>query len=95
MTLDKFINTIIKDNPPEGITQPLAALWHAKKENWETAHEIVQKIRTTTGSWIHAVLHRQEGDLTNAMYWYRIAGKNNTDKIVDEEFDEIIKSILE
>ena len=59
---------------PAGLSQPLKSLWHAKAGQWEKAHEIAQEIKTPTGSWIHAFLHREEGDLPNAAYWYRRAG---------------------
>ncbi len=49
-------------------------MWYAKAGQWEPAHEIAQEIKTPTGSWIHAFLHREEGDLANAGYWYRRAG---------------------
>jgi hypothetical protein len=59
---------------PGGLSDPLRAMWHAKAGQWEQAHEIAQEIKTPTGSWIHAFLHREEGDLANAGYWYRRAG---------------------
>ncbi len=60
---------------PSGLSEPLRAMWLAKAGEWEPAHEIAQEIKTPTGSWIHAFLHREEGDLSNANYWYRRAGK--------------------
>ncbi len=59
---------------PAGLSEPLQAVWHAKVGKWERAHEIAQGLTTPTGSWIHAHLHREEGDLANAGYWYRRAG---------------------
>ena len=53
----------------------MKSLWWAKKGNWEKAHNIAQDIATNDGSRIHAYLHRVEGDLGNAAYWYRRAGK--------------------
>jgi len=61
--------------PPVGLSEPLMALWHAKAGDWDRAHEIAQGIRTPVGSWIHAFLHREEGDDPNAAFWYRRAGK--------------------
>jgi len=60
---------------PAALSEPLRAMWHAKAGQWERAHEIAQDIDTPTGSWIHAFLHREEGDRANAGYWYRRAGK--------------------
>lgn len=61
--------------PPALLSEPLKALWHAKAGQWEQAHDIAQEIRTPAGSWIHALLHREEGDDANAAFWYRRAGK--------------------
>jgi hypothetical protein len=59
---------------PAGLSEPLRAMWLAKAGQWEKAHEIAQEIKTPAGSWIHGFLHREEGDLANAEYWYRRAG---------------------
>ena len=61
--------------PPEGISAPLAALWWAGKGDWDRAHGIAQDDASAGASWVHAWLHRVEGDLGNAAYWYRRAGK--------------------
>ena len=63
------------DAPPDGLSPELASLWHTKKGNWDTAHEIAQDISSSWGSWMHAHLHVIEGDLGNAGYWYHRAGK--------------------
>lgn len=62
-------------SPPAGITPAARALWLAKAGKWEAAHDLCQEIPGTAGSWIHAYLHREEGDLSNAAYWYVRAGK--------------------
>ena len=59
---------------PAGLSEPLRAMWHARAGQWEPAHKIAQDLDTPTGSWIHGFLHREEGDLGNAGYWYRRAG---------------------
>src|SRR5688572_24799040 len=61
--------------PPAGLSPELQALWLAKKERWEDAHNIAQEIHTPDGSWIHALLHLIEGDTGNAAYWYARAGR--------------------
>ena len=58
------------------MSAPLRAMWQAKAGHWELAHEIAQEIKTPTEAWIHAFLHREEGDLSNADYWYHRAGKS-------------------
>ncbi|MGL5020247.1 MAG: hypothetical protein ACRDBP_19075 [Luteolibacter sp.] len=59
---------------PPSLSEPLRAMWLARSGQWEPAHKIAQDIDTPTGSWIHGFLHREEGDLGNAGYWYRRAG---------------------
>ncbi|HVJ45322.1 MAG TPA: hypothetical protein VM511_02980 [Luteolibacter sp.] len=61
--------------PPAGLSSSLKALWFAKAGRWDEAHDLCQEIPGSAGSWIHAWLHREEGDLGNASYWYSRAGK--------------------
>lgn len=61
--------------PPTGIGVEAKALWYARAGQWDAAHDLCQKVPGTAGSWIHAWLHREEGDLGNASYWYSLAGK--------------------
>ena len=56
--------------PPPGLSTALRALWYAKAGRWHEAHDLCQEISGTDGSWIHAWLHREEGDQSNAEYWY-------------------------
>ena len=94
MQFDEFINFTKKKAPPEGLSEPLQAMWYARKEDWETAHNIAQSISSELGSWIHAYLHRVEGDLSNAGYWYKRTGKPQFQGSTEAEADEIINSIL-
>ena len=82
--------------PPDGLTQPVLALWLTKKDRWDDAHNIAQAIDTPMGSWIHALLHRIEGDLGNAGYWYARAGKTAkaTRDGLDDEWEEIAVVVL-
>lgn len=59
---------------PSGLSEPLQVMWHSKAGTWKAAHDIAETLKTTTGSWVHAFLHREEGDRANAGYWYRRAG---------------------
>lgn len=62
-------------SPPAGISTAARALWLAKAGRWEEAHDLCQEVPGNDGSWIHAYLHREEGDLSNAAYWYARSGK--------------------
>jgi len=69
-------------------------MWEDAKGNWSGAHAIAQEIEDSTGSWIHAYLHRKEGELANAGYWYRRAGKPPAHDALDEEWNRIVSSLL-
>ena len=74
------------------LTVPARALWYAAKGNWSRAHELVQNDPSRDAAWIHAHLHRVEGDLGNARYWYHQAGKLPvTSTPLDEELSELIR----
>ena len=91
MTLEEFVQSVEADPlPPEHLPDELRSLWLAKNGKWFEAHEIAQDIDTPMGSWIHAHLHLIEGDLSNAGYWYRRAGKPaSTPDRIEEEWMEI------
>ncbi len=72
----------------------LHAMWHDAHGQWEIAHSIAQNDHSTNGSWIHAYLHRKEGDAFNAEYWYRRAGKPPCDKSFETEWVEIVTALL-
>lgn len=63
-----------KATMPIGLSEPLQVMWLSKAGKWKEAHDIAETLKTTTGSWVHAFLHREEGDRSNAGYWYRRAG---------------------
>lgn len=87
-------SAIVGAEVPSGLSDPLRALWHAKAQQWEKSHDIAQDIKTPTGSWIHALLHREEGDLGNAGYWYRRAGKTMPEGVtIAEEWSFIAREL--
>ena len=94
MTLEQFEATLAGDGPPLGVTNSLAALWYDGKDDWEQAHLIAQDIPTREGSWVHAYLHRKEGDEWNANYWYNRAGRNMPGCSLEQEWKEIVDAML-
>lgn len=80
--------------PPAGLTDALQALWWDAKGDWTKAHEHAQAQDDKPGAWVHAYLHRKEGDLSNAGYWYRQAGKKRPDAPLDQEWDAIAAALL-
>src|ERR1022692_7980 len=94
MTLQQFRNSVLLDDPPSGLSLALLGLWWDAKGNWTKAHESAQQDEGVAGSWVHAYLHRKEGDSSNAGYWYRRAGKPPARNSLDEEWTEIVQSLI-
>lgn len=92
-SLEDFIKLLEDDSAPE-VNPYLLALWHDKKGNWHKAHEIAQNIVDPGGSRIHAYLHRREGDLGNANYWYSRAGEIMPRSSLDEEWNELSRYFI-
>ncbi len=80
--------------PPAALAPPLAALWWAKKGDWDKAHRLVMDDAGTHAAWVHAYLHRVEGDLGNAQYWYARAGQPPARGALDVEWTEIVEALL-
>ena len=94
MTLEQFRSTLAHTAAPGELSPALRAMWEDAKGNWSAAHTIAQEIDDETGSWIHAYLHRKEGELANAGYWYRRAGKPQAHDTLDEEWLRIVSGLL-
>lgn len=82
------------ETPPVGAATPLRALWHAAQNDWDTAHRLVQDEAGRDAAWVHAHLHRIEGDPVNAQYWYWQAGRQPCEGPLDEEWDAIALELL-
>ena len=80
--------------PAPQLDAPLAALWWAARDGWDRAHRLVQDEETTEAAWVHAYLHRVEGDLGNAGYWYRRARKVVATGSLDAEWEAIASALL-
>jgi glucan-binding YG repeat protein len=96
MTYEEFIQSVNdNDTPPNELSNILKSLWHAEKGNWDLSHTIAQDIHNSDGSWVHANLHREEGDLGNARYWYNRAGKPESTESVENEREQLICYFLD
>jgi hypothetical protein len=80
--------------PAPGLDAPLAGLWWAAKGQWDAAHKIVQDESSADAAWVHAYLHRVEGDLGNAGYWYRQAGQSVAKDSLETEWERIASALL-
>jgi len=93
MTLEEFKATLSASAPPS-LSKALQALWHDARGEWDTAHEVANGVDDKTGAWVHAYLHRKEGDLGNAAYWYNRARQPVATDALETEWDRIAAALL-
>ena len=94
MKFEEFKKSLGISGPPDNLSSYLQSLWYDAKGDWNKAHEMIQNIEDKTAAWIHAYLHRREGDIGNADYWYRRAGKSRPDNSLENEWENIVKALL-
>ena len=94
MDLAAFRASLRKEEPPPGLAAPLRALWHEAHGDWGRAHKIVQGESGKAASRVHAYLHRKEGDLSNADYWYGRSGEERPRGTLDKEWETLVRSFL-
>ena len=93
MTLAEFKATLSSTTPP-AVPPLLVALWHDARGDWEHAHRVAQEIDDRHGAWVHAYLHRKEGDLGNAAYWYGRADQPAATDALDAEWARVAVALL-
>lgn len=94
MTVEEFQKSLAGIQVPPSLSPSLEALWYDGKGDWETAHTIIQDMNDKTAARIHAYLHRKEGDIANAAYWYRRAGQEMPDLSLADEWKQIAGELL-
>jgi hypothetical protein len=94
MKFDDFRQSLTATEPPTELTLALAGLWWDAMGDWAQAHESAQQDEGPEGSWVHAYLHRKEGDEDNAAYWYNRAGKPVCRESLDAEWLSIVSALL-
>lgn len=94
MNRDDFRASLPAEGPPEGVSSALAGLWWDLKGDWARAHAAAQAEESPAGAWVHAYLHRKEGDLGNARYWYARAGKPVGEESLEAEREAILRALL-
>ena len=94
MDLQTFEGSLANDAPPADLSLAVQALWHDANDDWDEAHRLAQEQDDRDGAWVHAYLHRKEGDPSNAAYWYRRAGRPVSSRSLDEEWQEIAEALL-
>ncbi|MSU46843.1 MAG: hypothetical protein EXS42_06910 [Lacunisphaera sp.] len=90
-----FLQSTATDSaPPDGLNRPLQALWHDRQGRWAEAHTLVQESDGADGAWVHAYLHRSEGDESNAGYWYARAGRPAASGDLKAEWEQFARALL-
>ena len=94
MTFEEFQKTLDDAKPADGLTPSLHALWLDAKGDWSGAHGLVDDPRTSDEARVHAYLHRKEGDLSNARYWYRRAGATPATGTLESEWEDLVRALV-
>jgi hypothetical protein len=94
MDVATFRQSLTADAPPPGLSLAVQALWWDAKGDWDRAHECAQEQDDAVGAAVHAYLHRKEGDLGNARYWYALAGTAAASGPLEAEWDSLARRLL-
>lgn len=94
MNIDELRASLEEERPPAGLASLLRAIWLDGKGDWKAAHEVAQECEGRDGAWVHAYLHRKEGDPSNAAYWYAQAARSPCTDTLQEEWETIARYLL-
>jgi hypothetical protein len=95
MNTEEFLRLMEKQRPcPQTLPKAVQALWYDKKGDWNQAHDIVQDASDADSAWVHAYLHRKEGDINNARYWYRRSNQPEFTGELNQEWEQITSLLL-
>lgn len=94
MTFEEFRDSLANSEPPRQLSVALQALWWDAKDDWKQAHEVAGQDEDPAGAWVHAYLHRKEGDLSNAGYWYKRADEDPATGSLESEWEQIAQALL-
>lgn len=94
MQFDEFSASLTQSKPDSSLPALLQALWYEARGDWDRAHQLTQKLDTIDAAWVHAYLHRKEGDLSNARYWYRRAGRDEPQDSLEQEWRTIASALI-
>jgi len=93
-TLAEFKESLNSDQPASGLSPQLKSLWYDGKGDWHRAHAVVDQLEDRESAWVHAYLHRKEGDTWNADYWYSKARQVRPDISLEEEWEQLVLRFL-
>ena len=89
-----FKESLILDAPDPKLSTLLKSLWYDAKEDWDQAHALIDQLGDRDSAWVHAYLHRKEGDIWNADYWYARAKKSRPSYSLEEEWSNLVSQFL-
>jgi len=95
MSFDEFLESTKTTQVPRGLAVPLRALWYDARGDWEKSHQLAQSVDDEAGAWVHAYLHRKEGDGMNAGYWYARARRPAATGDLAAEWEAIARELME
>ena len=96
MTVNEFEQLVeAQTQSLQSLPKALQALGYDKQGDWNQAHQIVQNAGDADSAWVHAYLHRKEGDLSNARYWYNRSGRLEAEVDLNQEWEQITQELLE
>lgn len=90
MDINDFKQSIIDVQLPAELPVHMQSLWYDGTGDWKTAHDLIDKLTDLRSAHIHAYLHRKEGDIWNADYWYKMAGKSRPHVSLEEEWEMLL-----
>jgi hypothetical protein len=93
-SLNEFKSSLSNDNMPDQLSVHLQSLWYDGKGDWKTAHDLIDKLHDKSSAHLHAYLHRKEGDLWNADYWYNRAGQKRPGVSLEQEWEQLVALFL-
>ena len=93
-TITEFKDSLLSDQPPADLSEQLKSLWYDGKDDWHRAHTEVDQSVGRASAWVHAYLHRKEGDIWNADYWYTRAGQRRPNVSLTEEWENLVVHFL-
>jgi hypothetical protein len=94
MNLARVEQSLSDTEPPPGLPPLVTAMWYERRGEWDRAHEIAQDLPGADAAWVHAYLHRREGDVANAGYWYRQAARPVPRGPLDDEWRAIVDALI-
>ncbi len=93
-TLSQFKDSLQSGQPADDLSVHLKSLWYDAKGDWQKAHSLIDHLTDKDSAWLHAYLHRKEGDTWNADYWYRKAGQTRPPIMLQEEWEQLVQYFL-